>query len=438
MRAVGTRSNLSGTLLILALLVASVPAEAQVAGASAAALGMGDNYTALARGRNATAWNPANHALPDGPGFSISFAPIRAFAGISPVTLSDLAAFDGVLIPDAAKNEWLGMIAAEGRQRGEFGASFTALSLNIGRLGVQVSSTVEGRMDLGPDAAEILLFGNAGRTGDPRDLRLEGSGFDAAATTTVAVSYAVPLPTLAALLPGEHIAIGATVTRTVGNGLISAADNGSAATTDPLELGLAFPIIHTDTTFNFDSGSGYGLDVGAAWQGGPLTLGLVVYNLVNTFEWDAESFQYRRGTAMFRPDTSYTSFDAEPIAAAPDEVRSRAEALVEDLRYETSLAIGAALQLLPNLTISADIRRRLSERLEIVGPATHAGIGAEFRPLSFLPIRAGVTTLTGGRQYSGGFALDFGVINLGVAAAHRTTELGEGVAGMLSLSFGGN
>src|SRR5690348_14710902 len=62
--------------------------DAQLVSASAASLALGDNYTALARGINAVAWNPAGLGMPDNPFVSFAFAG-RGAAGTDPISLSE-------------------------------------------------------------------------------------------------------------------------------------------------------------------------------------------------------------------------------------------------------------------------------------------------------------------------------------------------------------
>lgn len=423
--------------LALAVVLAGRPAAAQLPSASAPALGVGDNYTALARGRNAAAWNPAGLAMPDNPAFSIGVVQLRGLAGVNPITTADLKGVEGTLVPQATKEEWLERITAEGGQQGAFGADLTYLSLNLGRIGIQLSSTVTGMLNLAPDAAELLLFGNAGRTGEPRDFSFEGSAFDVAATSTVALSYAQPLSLELGPLPDQHFAFGATLKYTVGHALFSGWDNGSALNDDPLAVGIEFPVIQTDTAIGPHSGAGVGLDLGASWQGGPFAAGLVVRNVINTFAWDESKFFFRAGTATFNADTSYSNFDAREISAAPTEIQARAAELAEELTYKPSLALGVAVQALPILTVMADVRRQLGDGMD-VGPATHLGIGAELRLLPFLPLRAGATKVSGGLQLGGGVGLEVGPLNLGLSAARRTNDFGTDGIGMFSLSFGGN
>src|SRR5919206_5228981 len=107
-------TRLSRAAAIIALACAAHPAAAQLPSASAVALGTGDNYTALARGYNAVAWNPAGLAMPGNPGFSLTILPVRGSGGLSPITLSDVADFSGTTIPDDVKASWLERIAAAG------------------------------------------------------------------------------------------------------------------------------------------------------------------------------------------------------------------------------------------------------------------------------------------------------------------------------------
>src|SRR5919199_3719364 len=77
-------TRLSSAAAIIALACAAHPAAAQLPSASAVALGSGDNYTALARGYNAVAWNPAGLAMPGNPGFSLTILPVRGSGGLRP------------------------------------------------------------------------------------------------------------------------------------------------------------------------------------------------------------------------------------------------------------------------------------------------------------------------------------------------------------------
>ena len=76
--------------LLLISIIAAAPVAAQLPSASASALGAGDTYTALARGFNAVAWNPAGLAMTGNPGFSMTLVPVRAVGSFGPISLKDL------------------------------------------------------------------------------------------------------------------------------------------------------------------------------------------------------------------------------------------------------------------------------------------------------------------------------------------------------------
>src|SRR5919206_4656656 len=92
-------TRLSRAAAIIALTCAAHPAAAQLPSASAVALGTGDNYTALARGYNAVAWNPAGLAMPGNPGFSLTILPVRGSGGVGPPPPTDRPHFQGAPTP---------------------------------------------------------------------------------------------------------------------------------------------------------------------------------------------------------------------------------------------------------------------------------------------------------------------------------------------------
>ncbi|MFO7894126.1 MAG: hypothetical protein R6U63_10340 [Longimicrobiales bacterium] len=271
------RTTLRTAAAVLGLLVPGA-AMAQVANPLAQAVGMGGNYTALARGLGATAWNPAGLGMPDNPGASFAFLPFNATVGLSPITPADLAEYDGELIPRSARLEWLNAITEDGGEKGSVGADVTYLAMSIGRVGFSASSSVRGQVNMAPDVAEVFFFGNAGLTGDPGEYTLAGSSFDVAGTTTFAASLALPVSLTLGPLPDQHFAVGATLKYTLGNFMMLGQENGSSLTSSPIAVDVQFPMVHTPLPDDsaedqsvgdvLNNGSGYGLDVGAAWQGG--------------------------------------------------------------------------------------------------------------------------------------------------------------------------
>jgi hypothetical protein len=431
--------NLTTWLVCLAsaALLTPAPGTAQVGNTLPHSMGMGGNYTALARGFSAVLWNPAGLGRADNPRASLTFLPVSVTAGLGPVTPADLATYDGRLIPHNTRVQWLDRIRAEGGERGNMDTDLTYLAFSAGRVAFSASSSIRGRVNLGPDVAELLLFGNAGLTGEPRNYDLEHSSIDLAGTTTLAGSLGLPLRVRLGPLPDQHFAIGATVKYTVGHFLMMGQERGSVLSSDPVEVNVRFPMIHTDmdeddVARSLNNGSGYGLDIGASWQGGPFSAGVAIRNIVNTFEWDRDALRYREGTALWSADTTHTQFEDQPFSAAPADLVAR----IDDFyTFAPVLAAGAAARLLPYLTVSGELRHALEENLD-VGARTHVGVGGQLTIVPFLPLRAGVALVPGGYQLSGGAGLRLGGMQLGAAGALRESDLGSDAVATLGLTFG--
>jgi len=400
------------------LAVAHGPLYAQ----SAAALGLADNYTARARGQDAIIWNPANLALPDGPGFTVTLLPFRAFAGTTPIGVLDLADAESGSLTDAQKRHWLDRIAATGMEYGMLGAEIAGVSVSWGRVGFMASSMASGALALGSDAAELLLYGPAGANGEPRDFDVEGSSFHAAVTSSVALSYArsIPLRIDAVPFPDQHASIGVTVRYITSHALFAAFGLGEAVS-DTLHSDLSLPLIYSDAADGFDHGAGAAVDLGVAWLAGPLTVGIVLRDALNTFEWDLASMRYRSAAGLLADEEEDPR--SGPFSSAPPAVRAMARRRLARLAYPPVLALGGSVDL-PDLTLTLDLRHRFGEGLDLE-PATHAGIGAEYRRLAYLPLRAGLAVVSGGYRAAAGIGVERGPVAFSIAAARIRGELGS-------------
>jgi hypothetical protein len=429
-----TRSVLSVSLGV----ALSHGAAAQLVSNSAASLALGDNYTVLARGFNAVNWNPANLGLPGNPGLSFGFSG-RGTGGMEPISLGDLSQYGGMQLPNAVMSSWLTRVKQQGGQSLEAEGS-GSFAMSVGSFALQLSTTGYERGKLSPDAVEVLLYGNAGATGVPRTMSLQGSRTEGAVTTTAAVSFGQGVD-LSVGPVNQHLSIGATVKYIVGNALLLGEDAGSQLQANPLALEVQFPIIQSDTSLSGmpQRGSGVGVDVGAAWQSGPLSVGATIQNFVNTFHWNVDQMYFRPGGALFSgSSTRTTNFDAVSMTAVPDSLRARAAALgaeVDAMRFTPSLNVGASMRVLPFLTVVGDVRQQLSNGMRLA-ERTHVGAGAELRIIPFLPLRAGLAAISGGYIASAGAGLDLFVLHLNAGIAARKTEYGQFPAAALTISIG--
>ena len=132
-------------------------------------------------------------------------------------------------------------------------------------------------------------------------------------------------------------------------------------------------------------------------------------------------------------ETRATDFGAQEFEAAPARVRAR----VRDLEFAPAVAVGIAYEVVPGLRFSADGRQRMGEGHPFE-PASHLGVGAEIRPLPWLPLRGGAAVESDGFLLSGGAGVGLGPVRLDGAAARRTTEFGAATMLMATFSIESN
>lgn len=428
------RSTSTLTIVTAVLISLAAPGEAQLASPSTAALGLGDNYTAAARGYSAVAWNPAGLGLTGTRGFSLSILPTRAIAGFGPITLGDLKDHENTVVPQAVKEQWLNSVRSQGSQSGTGGGDVTLLGAQFGPIAVQLSTTVRAVSDISPGVVELILFGNADEQGNPKAINLTGSDLDMNAYSTGAVSFGKPFT----LASGARLAVGATAKYTMGHLLAIGAGSTGATTTDPIGVDFAFPVVHTDfgedeASVEVNNGNGFGLDIGAGYETGMWTFAVAVQNVINTFAWDVSRLQYRDASLVFNEDQRETSFDPQPLSAAPAEVR----ALVDDMTFKPSVAAGAMLRYTDELMLTADARFGSTDGMS-TRPPTQLGAGAQYELFGFMPLRAGVSYVqvgdgNVGLQFGGGLGLQLGPFDIAASVAQRSTDLGTDSFLMFSL-----
>lgn len=391
----------------LATIAIASPALAQIPEANASGFGMAGNYTAVARGFDAIAYNPANLALGHPEAFGFSLLAVGANAGINPVHLSDFKANQHVVVPASTRESWLQQIGS-GREKGSTDAGVSFLALNIKNFGVQVGAVGVGEVNLNQDAAEALLFGNAGRTGSAKSFDFSGSDANGSLFGVGAVSYGVPVYST----HESKVAIGVTAKYIRGIAAGRAADHGSLTTPDNVNVQL--PVIYTDSTHVGNAGSGIGVDLGLSYATERTTFSLAARNIMNTFKWATDAFTSRPDGFSFDGTNTVSSFDAASYANAPADMRSA----FEEEKFKPEFAVGLAHET-GALLLSADAGTRLGEGIEL-GPKTHVGVGAEYEALSVLTLRAGVAKITDGMQGAAGVGVHFGPYSMSVGVMTRS------------------
>ena len=403
------------------LLIVARPASGQLPSPSTAALGMGENFTAAARGFASVSWNPALLGIHTNDGASLTLLTGRGLNGIGPVTLSDLSDYADALVPVGVKQDWLAQIVESGSQRGTGGIDATWAAMHIGRFGFQVSSSVRALMDVSPGVAQLVLFGNVDESGNAAPIDFAGSAVDVAAYSTVAASIAQPI-TLE--LGASRLSFGVTGKYTVGH-VLARGDESQGSADPDYSMELRFPLVHTSLngdSIEFNSGSGFGIDAGVALHSGSWTVGASVQNITNTFEWDASKLRYRPLRIVAENGSITTETEARSFDEAPADVQQT----IEELTFGRGYAAGIAYEPNTRLKLAADARVADDDGM-VTGPTRHIGAGAQFKLTNWLPLRAGGALIelgegNGGHQFAGGLGINLGGWNLAASAMLRRTD----------------
>jgi len=423
-----TRTSCTSTMTralavsLVAIALGSQASRAQQANASAAALGMNNNYVAAGQGLDAVAWNPAMLGISRNPAFSINLLTPSGVAGLDPVSWNDFMQFakKDDSIPTATRHAWLNSVTATGGENGHQAGAMNWLGLSLGPVALQVSTSEAMATKLNPDVFEALMFGNVGATGSPQDLNFAGSNLRLGAFTTGALSYALSFGGSGVGPSGAQSSIGVTAKYVLGNFLMIGADHGSTITADSVTINFPIVMTNTDSLSNnlTKNGSGFGVDVGYAWRSDKLTVSAVAQNVVNSFKWDVSQLRSRPGTATFNGTTNSTSFDEASYASAPLALQQ----LVSEYTFKPSALVGIGYQLNRLTLVTLDAHQQMGDDNSIlIGPKTQVGGGLEFRGIPLLPLRAGASYVTGGWSASAGVGLSLLGYELGVAGllGHR-------------------
>ena len=442
---------MNARLMAAFLLVGSRAGAQVIANPSAAIAAMGGTGTAAARGLDAPAWNPAGLGLPGTSAFSISLLlNANGAGGSGPIGMSDLAKkYPGDTVPDAVRRTWLDRVRSGGGQTISGAADLSLLALNIGPVGFSYSATVRGAGRVPTDAAELLLFGNFGYADSLRAFNLAGARLDAAAFSTAALSYGVPLNVRIGSWEDQHFAIGVTAKYMMGHGLIVAADAGSAIATAPVDVDVRIRTVSSDTGSSNGGGgsgsggndrtailgSGIGLDFGVAWDGGPFRVGIALRDIVNSFKWTSGDL-YTQTTAL-RYTSGVRTQDTGPwkkVSALGAAARDSVERLVNPLVVDPSLAIGMTWEVGGRITLAGEFQQRTGNGFA-TSPPSRFGVGAQWKGIPFLPIRVGYSQTPDANFVTGGLGFDFAFVRLDFAGGVNTRTSGDGTAAV-ALTFG--
>jgi hypothetical protein len=187
---------------------------------------------------------------------------------------------------------------------------------------------------------------------------------------------------------------------------------------DPVGVDILFPVVHGDPESGRSAlGRGIGLTLSAAWTEGPWSAGAVIHDALNTFRWNERALAFRSGEATVDGERTVSDFESRPLSEAPDLVRR----LVTSRSQSPRVTVGGSWEATETLHLFADGSRGLGDAL-IGEPRTRMGVATEFLGVSRMPLRAGISAISGGMQATGGLGFRIRSWELAGGALHRTGD----------------
>ena len=163
-------------------------------------------------------------------------------------------------------------------------------------------------------------------------------------------------------------------------------------------------------------GIGAGADLSAAWSASRWKVGVQIENIFNTFKWDTTKLAMQSTSGFFDADTNYSTDTTVAYGQAPAALRERIAAE----GFKPALNVGVAFKATDFLTVTADLHQQTGGDDAIsIGPKNRMGVGAELRILPFIPLRAGVASVTDGWQAGAGFGIRLLGYELGLSGSVR-------------------
>ena len=423
--------SLLGFLLCFAL-----PAHGIIGDKSSRAMGLGQSYTALARGPEAVFWNPANLAIGGDTGLQWNLVGLGASLvtennSFSVGDYNDNFTDDGHLITDKVKRGLLSDIPGDGLKLNvdvePSGALLVPINGGVAfslpgqmRSAVALGFTAGFEGEIPKDMVDLLLFGNEfNRQYDIA--KWDGSGW-----AVGSLNWAVAKPLMpTALAPHlSEFAAGATAKLMFGAYAETLrSDGGFISRIDGADLDAYI-------LTQYGGGTGFGLDLGVAGvlKDKKTSFSVGLLNLLDTMSWGNSTQQ----DSIFASARDLKATDFLDVKGSIENILNK-ENVPDDCDEEVPgdcdadfhkevgeesfsrslpamLRIGVAHQLDERLTLAGNWDQAFSEGF---GTSTtpRLSVGAEYRLVEWLPARFGLSV--GGRGSSTSLGFSFGPFDLG-------------------------
>jgi hypothetical protein len=391
---------------------------------TARAIGMGWAYTALARGSHAPAWNPANLGLPDNPKFSMTFISIGAGTWNNSFTKGMYDRYfidgpkdqDGDIVWNQQDIQDILNHIPDGGLNADVSASMRAFSFSSGRFALSAGAVVGSFFKLDKSVFELALQGNEiGETYSLQNADGRGLGIGL-------VSLSLGHPVQASF--ADYFSVGGSFNFLYGiaYGKVDRADFSLSTLDYGFDLNGEY-----EATYALGS-LGWGIDLGVAAQlKEKWTLSLGIENFIGSIPWSKEvtkQIGYIRGDSL-----TVLNIEEDDEEDVLQDSTWDYETTKFSKKLPSVLRCGLAYEEGP-VVMTADYAQGF-EQSAFASTTPRFAVGTEWNRLEWLPLRLGV--VVGGRIgfgtslgfgiRSGGFVLDFGLLNRGFIAPKNSKGL---------------
>lgn len=363
----------------LVILVVSLQVVLSAQVMTSAALGMGLNYTAKARGTDALGWNPANLGMIRDYASEISFLSFSTTTANNSFSWSDINKYfqKGKFLGEQEKLDFLSAIPEDGLLL-DSDISLNLVSFVYGRYGFSLSGISSAKGVLPEEFFDLALFPN--QLGKVYDF----TSVDARGFSAIRASFAYSQ--WFTFIEDLPLSLGGQFNYYVGMGVIQTTDAGAIISQD--SLGVIPPGSYYSLRGRTagPGGSGFSLDLGVAtfMLDNKLDLSFSIKNLFASIHWSGKTEEFM---TIGHLDSLSLGDLVDGNYPKEDTTRSIGD-------FSTPLPItmnfGAAFRFSDQLTVTGDWKQGLNESFgNTLVP--QIGVGVEYLPLDYLPLRAGIT-----------------------------------------------
>lgn len=380
MRKIKLKNSLYFTVFIITSFLLIQPAWPALTISNPRALGLGGAYIGLADGIEAPYWNPANLAMREKQLFSMNFMSLGLGVNNNSFSKHQYDIYNGAYLTNQDLEDILACIPADGWDL-DFQAGSEILGFAYGNYAFTITAFGAGKATIAKDLPSLIKGNEIGKTYDMSNCEMNAWGF-----ISYGVSAALPLE----IDRFERFALGGTIKYLQG---ISAAEivrfNGNLKTDDNYIYAQA-----NGTAQYARGGNGISIDLGAAARiNKKWSAGITFSDLLNTISWSkkAEMMEFSVAPDSVNLYELTEADDADSIFQIEDttkSIQSFSTTLPQQMRI-------GAVYYHTNYLITMDYIQGFRSGPAVTTTPQLAG-GIEFRPVLWLPLRAGIAV--GGKE----------------------------------------